>query len=299
MRRLVPTLACLLAAGSLVTPSCAIVGPVSCGFSGSVSHRVDRGVVVLGYSANNVRSVEFAYGAKTAGIYRITLEMRRRSFDGPLVGSPQTATIQLPMDLADHFVTFDFGGAPVTPGDNLTFIHHVTGPGLIGFDAGTGACSSGTAYETNGTTPPLDTKSGTGMGIGILADEVTTSCVPSDTVMCIDDAARDRRFEITLSFATVQGGGISGHGQEIVEAPLGVTHGGLFWFFSQDNPEVLIKVLNGCALNSNFWVFFSAGTNVGFSLTVKDTATGHVKTYTNADLHAATPVQDTSALSCP
>jgi hypothetical protein len=75
---------------------------------------------------------------------------------------------------------------------------------------------------------------------------------------------------------------------------------GLFWFFAPSNLEMLIKVLNGCGLNSRYWVFFSAGTNVEFTVTVTDTQTGATKTYSNALNTAAPPVQDTSAFAtCP
>jgi hypothetical protein len=73
---------------------------------------------------------------------------------------------------------------------------------------------------------------------------------------------------------------------------------GLFWFFSSDNPELLIKVLNGCALNDRFWVFFSAGTDVGLTLTVTDTVTGHTFVRTNTDHHPVETVQATDALPC-
>ena len=62
---------------------------------------------------------------------------------------------------------------------------------------------------------------------------------------------------------------------------------------------MLVKVLNGCGTNNRFWVFFSAGTNVGFSVTVRDTVTGSQKTYINPDLNPAPPLQDTNAFLCP
>ena len=49
-----------------------------------------------------------------------------------------------------------------------------------------------------------------------------------------------------------------------------------------------------------YWVFFAAGTNVEFTVTVTDTQTGTVKTYSNPLNTAAPPVQDTSAFAtCP
>ncbi|HEV3457927.1 MAG TPA: hypothetical protein VHG32_15290 [Thermoanaerobaculia bacterium] len=131
------------------------------------------------------------------------------------------------------------------------------------------------------------------------AANVGGGCTPSSTVLCVDNNPGDHRFKITATFSTSQGGGRSGNGEAISLSSLGVDHGGLFWFFSADNPELLIKVLNACASNGKFWVFYSAGTNVGFMVTVEDTLDGLHKTYTNPDLTPAAPVQDTSALSCP
>ena len=62
---------------------------------------------------------------------------------------------------------------------------------------------------------------------------------------------------------------------------------------------MLIKIIDGCSITQHFWVFYAATTNVGFTVTVIDTQTGHQAVYTNADQHAAPPVQDTSALTCP
>ncbi|HYG63988.1 MAG TPA: fibronectin type III domain-containing protein [Thermoanaerobaculia bacterium] len=123
----------------------------------------------------------------------------------------------------------------------------------------------------------------------------TAACVSSETVLCLDDTPGDKRFEVRVSYQTSQGGGLSGSGRAIPLSSLGVSQGGLFWFFSASNPELLVKVLNGCGSGGRYWVFFSAGTNVGFSLTVRDAHTGIVKTYTNPDRTPAAPVQDTNS----
>jgi hypothetical protein len=125
------------------------------------------------------------------------------------------------------------------------------------------------------------------------------ACSPNATTLCIDHNSGDGRFMIQVHYSTSQGGGLSGSGDAIPLSSLGVTQGGLFWFFASTNPEMLIKILDGCALDSHFWVFFAATTNVGFTVTVTDTTTGHQAIYHNADQHAALPVQDTSALTCP
>jgi uncharacterized protein DUF4331 len=83
------------------------------------------------------------------------------------------------------------------------------------------------------------------------------------------------RFSTTVSWKTPDGK--TGTGQ-----PLGVaanTQG--FWFFSPDNVEVTVKVLDGRAINGHFWVFYGSMTNVEFTLTVTDTQSGAQKIYTN------------------
>jgi len=127
---------------------------------------------------------------------------------------------------------------------------------------------------------------------------VTFSCTPGDATLCLDDQPGDRRWQLNVAFATAQGGGHAGDGHAIPLAGLGVSRGGLFWFFSADNPEMLVKVLDGCPLNQHFWVFAAAATNVGFTLTVLDTRTGRTRSYSNADRTPAPPVQDTSAFAC-
>jgi virginiamycin B lyase len=124
------------------------------------------------------------------------------------------------------------------------------------------------------------------------------ACTPSDTTLCLDDQAGDRRWQLTVAFKTADGGGHAGNGHAVPLAGLGVSRGGLFWFFSADNPEMLVKLLDGCTLNQEFWVFAAATTNAGFTLTVVDTRTGRVRAYTNPDGTPAPPVQDTSAFAC-
>jgi streptogramin lyase len=127
----------------------------------------------------------------------------------------------------------------------------------------------------------------------------STACTPNATTLCIDQNPGDSRFKIQVSYHTSEGGGLSGSGEAIALSSLGVTEGGLFWFFGATNPEMLIKIIDGCSLTSHFWVFYAATTNVGFTVTVTDTLTGHQVTYTNPDGQAAPPKQDTGALSCP
>lgn len=271
---------------------------VACSPSGSGGDLASDGIYTTGYAGSNLGQVELFYSTSSPGLYRIALTAHRGAFDGPVIGAPQVVTIELPGVSSEQAAIFDFGGAPVTPGDTIAFTQDIQGIGVSGyvyFDVGSGTCPG--VFETFDTSPPLSSVRRDQVGIFITEQTPVTSCTPSDTVMCIDDEPGDHRYKVTASFHTVQGGGVSGDGQEIPLAPLGIDHGGTFWFFDPTNPEVLIKLVDGCTVNGRWWVFLSAGTNVGFSVTITDTLFGGgTKTYTNADLHAAVPVQDTKAL---
>jgi hypothetical protein len=278
----------------------------SCPFYGQGYADLEHGFYVTGYPGTNLSLVTLGYSTSTPGLFSISLTARRNAFDGPMIGVAQTATVHVPAPPAETLVTFDFGGAPVTTGDTVAFTQ--TGSelssdndsfGNLFYDAGRGACNS-TIFETEGTSPPLDAVAGAGVGVAIYQKNPPfgpTACIASDTVLCVDDRPGDGRFKVSASFQTAQGGGRFGKAQAIPTSQLGVVHGGLLWFFAGDNPEMLLKIVNGCAVNGHYWAFLSAATNVGFTVTVADTLLANSKTYSNADLTAAPPVQDTSALA--
>jgi ELWxxDGT repeat protein len=56
---------------------------------------------------------------------------------------------------------------------------------------------------------------------------------------------------------------------------------GTFWFFDPANVELVVKILDGRGLNGKFWLFYGALSNVEYTLTVTDTATGTIRTYRN------------------
>jgi hypothetical protein len=75
---------------------------------------------------------------------------------------------------------------------------------------------------------------------------------------------------------------------------------GYFWFFGAENLETIVKVADGCTLNSRHWLFAAGLTNVEVTLTVTDTQTGEVKSYVNPADTAFQPIQDTGAFAtCP
>ena len=59
-------------------------------------------------------------------------------------------------------------------------------------------------------------------------------------------------------------------------------------------------MLDGCTDNQHYWVAYAATTDVGFTVTVRDTRADVVKEYTNPELEPAAAVIDTQAFAtCP
>jgi len=114
-------------------------------------------------------------------------------------------------------------------------------------------------------------------------------CIDGPRTLCLNDG----RFELRLNWTTQDDAGDATAVRQSSDS-------GLFWFFRPTNLEMLVKVLDGCAVNGHYWVFYAATTNVGFSLRVTDTSTGTDKTYPHTRGTAAPPVLDTGAFAtCP
>jgi plastocyanin len=122
-------------------------------------------------------------------------------------------------------------------------------------------------------------------------DATPGPCVATGGAVCINND----RFKVEVDWRNATGSG-QGTGVDLPFAP----DSGVVYFFSPDNLELLIKVLNACPLNNRYWVFFAATTNVEFTLTVTDTQSGRTKVYFNPLNRSAPPVQDVEAFAtCP
>ena len=86
---------------------------------------------------------------------------------------------------------------------------------------------------------------------------------------------------------------------DAVDYGLGSRESGLLYFFDQDNSEVLIKVLDACAVNNHRWVFVAPVTTLAFNLRVDETATGEYWEHKNPRGGAtATTKSDITAFPC-
>lgn len=108
--------------------------------------------------------------------------------------------------------------------------------------------------------------------------QVTGGCVPSSLELCLTG----KRFKVSVVWADPFNGG-GGVGTAV---PL-TSDTGYFWFFGANNAELVVKVLDGRALNHAFWVFYGALSNVEYWITVTDTATGAIQRYHNPPFQLA------------
>lgn len=114
-------------------------------------------------------------------------------------------------------------------------------------------------------------------------------CTPDAQSLCLSNG----RFKVQAAWQTSTS---SGNGTAIP----GSSDTGQFWFFSSSNVEMVVKVLNGCGINNNYWVFAGGLTNVKVTMTVTDMANATFKTYINNLNTPFAPIQDTVAFAtCP
>jgi hypothetical protein len=114
-------------------------------------------------------------------------------------------------------------------------------------------------------------------------------CVANATTMCLNG----NRFKLTVAWVSHTG---SGQGQAVQLT----SDTGYFWFFASTNVEMVVKVLNACGLNANYWVFAGGLTDVNVILTVTDTQNGTTHSYTNLLDVPYAPLQKTGDFAtCP
>jgi hypothetical protein len=119
-------------------------------------------------------------------------------------------------------------------------------------------------------------------------------CESSATRLCLHEG----RFGVTAGWEDFAGGQGLGHAvpRDPVLPFLGDT--GFLWFFQPDNYELMVKVLDGCALNGHFWVFISPGSTVEYTIGVTDHSTGAQRSYANPLGAVPKLTADTQAFPC-
>ena len=162
------------------------------------------------------------------------------------------------------FSILTYTGPPIAPPPGSNVVELIFGAGAIAHGANIGSTTLAVREET---------------------------CSPSETTLCFGAG----HFAASVQWRDFEGN--TGDGRRL---PFTSRDSGLFYFFTRENWELMIKVLDGCAINDRWWVFASASTNVEFTLQVTDTRTGAQRTYDNPLGNLAGAIADTDAFAvCP
>ena len=150
------------------------------------------------------------------------------------------------------------------------------------------AWSSPGFYEVTLSVSDGTTESVTSRVFLVEASDPAGTCEADSQTLCLQDS----RYAVGVEWWTA--GGASGAGS-VFHA--GTNDSGLFTFFDRENWEILIKVLDGCAVNGHMWVYGASTTDLGYTIRVTDTVTGMAKEYRNEPGQPAPAITDATAFA--
>ncbi|MEM9408618.1 MAG: Calx-beta domain-containing protein [Acidobacteriota bacterium] len=132
--------------------------------------------------------------------------------------------------------------------------------------------------------------SGTSEGIfrSILQPSLARDCVEGRESLCL----QQQRFEVRADWQDFEGN--NGAGRALSLTP----DSGTFWFFSPDNVELIVKVLDACGVNGHYWLFAAGLTDVEVHLKVDDTGVGTTRSYFHSSGQPFETVRDIQAFPC-
>ena len=115
-------------------------------------------------------------------------------------------------------------------------------------------------------------------------------CTPDATHLCLNGG----RFRAAATWRAFDGSAGPATAMPLAD------DSGLFWFFTADNLELAIKVIDGCDLTGQYWVYAAGLTNVEVHLTVEDLLREQFWYFDTVSGQPFPPILDSSALeSCP
>jgi hypothetical protein len=118
--------------------------------------------------------------------------------------------------------------------------------------------------------------------------DTTPLCMPGSSSLCLHHG----RFLAEVSFKESS----ARMGRASVAVPR-TRDSGLFWFYEPSNWELLVKVLDGCAVNGRYWVFASASTSLDYRITVTDLEANRTVQYRHEIGRPAEAVSDVGAFA--
>lgn len=116
-----------------------------------------------------------------------------------------------------------------------------------------------------------------------------SGCTPSATTLCL----HGDRFSVEVEWErpdfTVGNGAV---------LPFGTDDTGFFLYDDEGAVEMMVRVLDGCSFNGQFWVFAAGVSDYQQSLVVRDFHVGGQVSYDNSQGETFSSVSDTTALPC-
>lgn len=246
------------------------------------------GSIALGTVALASGSAQLATSALAAGPHTLMAV-----FDSSAgFGSSASPPLDQVIDRATTTTTLTSSPNPVPPGSFVTFTVTVSSS-APGTPTGTVTISEETTvlaqrtlvnrqafYTTNTLSPGPhvivasyggDTTFAPSTSVPLT--EVVGRCPVGPQTLCLGTA----RFAVSVTWKNPYDGVSAGTGMAVSMTP----DTGYFWFFDPRNVEVIVKVLDGRAVNGKFWVLYGSLTDVEFHMTVTDSETSIAKTYDN------------------
>lgn len=105
------------------------------------------------------------------------------------------------------------------------------------------------------------------------------SCEPDPATLCLENG----RFQVA----------VQGPAGAASASPL-TLKSGFFWFDWNQNPQVVVKILDGRSENGHYWIHVSALTDAGFTVRVTDRVSGETRDYVNPAGQALSTIDRTS-----
>ncbi len=112
------------------------------------------------------------------------------------------------------------------------------------------------------------------------------TCTPTSVILRFDGG-----YEVSMCYVTSSGesGPVKGEAWS--------SEAGVLWFFGRNNPEVLVKVLDGCGVNGHRWAFVAPVTTLDFNLWITG-PDGSRWTHGNPQGATASTKSDITAFPC-
>jgi hypothetical protein len=145
----------------------------------------------------------------------------------------------------------------------------LAGPPSAGGDAAAFPATAGAASAVAPQHVTAGIHQGGGDGGG---DEGGGPVEPSDQLLLLDG-----RFEVTVDFLNQHSGDEPGLGRAVA----GTNNAGYFWFFTQDNLELVVKMIDARPFDGHFWMFWTGLSDLKYNIKVKDLETGELWEFHN------------------